>query len=87
MPKSRRALDEFPQWSGSNKLCWKFGNRAEVYGSLETEARFPGNHALCAEQSIRAASKAASDHLVRSYHRTYGLPVKDRPGHGSALRN
>ena len=47
----------------------------EVYGSLEADAPpFPEATAY-APNSPYAASKAASDHLVRSYHRTYGLPV------------
>ena len=47
----------------------------EVYGSLN-----PGDAAFCettpyAPNSPYAASKAASDHLVRAYHHTYGLPT------------
>jgi dTDP-glucose 4,6-dehydratase len=47
----------------------------EVYGSLEPEAAaFTECHPY-APNSPYAASKAASDHLARSYHHTYGLPV------------
>ncbi|HSI44177.1 MAG TPA: dTDP-glucose 4,6-dehydratase [Methylotenera sp.] len=47
----------------------------EVYGSLDkTEAAFTENHAY-APNSPYSASKAASDHLVRAYHHTYGLPT------------
>lgn len=47
----------------------------EVYGSLEPEdAAFNENNAYC-PNSPYSASKAASDHLVRAYHHTYGLPV------------
>lgn len=47
----------------------------EVYGSLEPqEAAFQEKSAY-APNSPYAASKAASDHLVRAYHRTYGLPM------------
>jgi dTDP-glucose 4,6-dehydratase len=47
----------------------------EVYGSLG-----PVDPAFCettpyAPNSPYSASKAASDHLVRSYHHTYGLPT------------
>jgi dTDP-glucose 4,6-dehydratase len=47
----------------------------EVYGSLG-----PGDPPFCettpyAPNSPYAASKAASDHLVRAYHHTYGLPT------------
>ena len=47
----------------------------EVYGSLEPGAApFTEAHPY-APNSPYAASKAASDHLVRAYHHTYGLPV------------
>lgn len=47
----------------------------EVYGSLEPEApAFTENHRY-EPNSPYSASKAASDHLVRAYHHTYGLPV------------
>ena len=47
----------------------------EVYGSLgKDDAAFTETHAY-APNSPYSASKAASDHLVRSYHHTYGLPV------------
>ena len=47
----------------------------EVYGSLDKDdAAFTETHAY-APNSPYSASKAASDHLVRSYHHTYGLPV------------
>jgi dTDP-glucose 4,6-dehydratase len=47
----------------------------EVFGSLEPEAPETTEGTRYAPNSPYAASKAASDHLVRSYHRTYGLPV------------
>jgi len=47
----------------------------EVYGSLgKSEPAFTEEHRY-APNSPYAASKAASDHLVRAYHHTYGLPV------------
>jgi len=47
----------------------------EVYGSLApTEAAFHENRKY-EPNSPYSASKAASDHLVRAYHHTYGLPV------------
>jgi dTDP-glucose 4,6-dehydratase len=47
----------------------------EVYGSLGAgDAPFTEATAY-APNSPYAASKAASDHLVRSYHHTYGLPT------------
>lgn len=47
----------------------------EVYGSLDAEARPATEDFAYAPNSPYAASKAASDHFVRAYHRTYGLPV------------
>ena len=47
----------------------------EVYGSLAKDApAFTEQHRY-EPNSPYSASKAASDHLVRSYHHTYGLPV------------
>ena len=47
----------------------------EVYGSLKKdEPPFDEQHAY-APNSPYSASKASSDHLVRAYHKTYGLPV------------
>lgn len=46
----------------------------EVYGSLGTEGRFTETTAY-APNSPYSASKAASDHLVRAFHHTYGLPT------------
>ncbi|MDD4927949.1 MAG: dTDP-glucose 4,6-dehydratase [Gallionella sp.] len=47
----------------------------EVYGSLaHDEPAFTETHRY-EPNSPYSASKAASDHLVRAYHHTYGLPV------------
>jgi dTDP-glucose 4,6-dehydratase len=47
----------------------------EVYGSLSPEApAFTEQHSY-EPNSPYSASKAASDHLVRAWHHTYGLPV------------
>ncbi|MFJ4195312.1 dTDP-glucose 4,6-dehydratase [Pseudomonas sp. NPDC089534] len=47
----------------------------EVYGSLaKDDPAFTENHQY-EPNSPYSASKAASDHLVRAYHHTYGLPV------------
>ncbi len=47
----------------------------EVYGSLgPDDAPFTETHQY-QPNSPYSASKAASDHLVRAYHHTYGLPV------------
>jgi dTDP-glucose 4,6-dehydratase len=47
----------------------------EVYGSLGPEGPAFSETTAYAPNSPYAASKAASDHLARAYHHTYGLPV------------
>jgi len=46
----------------------------EVYGSLGEEGLFLES-SIYDPSSPYSASKASSDHLVRAWHRTYGLPV------------
>jgi len=46
----------------------------EVYGSLGREGVFT-ERTPYRPNSPYSAAKASSDHLVRAYHRTYGLPV------------
>ena len=46
----------------------------EVYGSLGQDGKFTEQTAYD-PSSPYSASKAGSDHLVRAWHRTYGLPV------------
>jgi dTDP-glucose 4,6-dehydratase len=47
----------------------------EVFGDLETAGPPACETTVYAPSSPYAATKAASDHLVRAWHRTYGLPV------------
>lgn len=67
-------------WSGlpeADKAVFRFLHVStdEVYGSLDkTDPAFT-EQTRYAPNSPYSASKAASDHLVRSYHHTYGLPV------------
>ncbi len=67
-------------WMGladSDRLSFRFLHVStdEVYGSLTpTEAPFTETRAF-EPNSPYSASKAASDHLVRAWHHTYGLPV------------
>jgi dTDP-glucose 4,6-dehydratase len=46
----------------------------EVYGSLGSEGKFTETTPY-SPNSPYSASKAASDHLVRAFHHTYGLPT------------
>jgi dTDP-glucose 4,6-dehydratase len=47
----------------------------EVYGSLGADDPAFSETTAYSPNSPYAASKAASDHLVRAYHHTFGLPV------------
>jgi len=47
----------------------------EVYGSLKPDEPAFSENTPYAPNSPYAASKASSDHLVRSYNHTFGLPV------------
>ena len=66
-------------WSGldaTEKTGFRFLHVStdEVYGSLaKNEPAFSETHRY-EPNSPYSASKAASDHLVRAYHHTYGLP-------------
>ena len=62
---------------GDAKAAFRFLHVStdEVYGSLaKTDPAFTETHRY-EPNSPYSASKAASDHLVRAYHHTYGLPV------------
>jgi dTDP-glucose 4,6-dehydratase len=64
--------------SGSERDEFRFLHVStdEVYGSLDQPNAPPFRETTAyAPNSPYAASKAASDHLVRAYHHTYGLPV------------
>ena len=67
-------------WSGlpaADKERFRFLHVStdEVYGSLEPNAPAFAETNRYEPNSPYSASKAASDHLVRAYHHTYGLPV------------
>ena len=62
--------------AASRRANFRFHNIStdEVFGSLGPEGRFSETTPY-APRSPYSASKAASDHLVRAWHHTYGLPV------------
>jgi len=65
------------QLKGEAKSAFRFLHVStdEVYGSLKKDdPAFTELHAY-EPNSPYSASKAASDHLVRAYHHTYGVPV------------
>ncbi len=61
----------------SGKAAFRFLHVStdEVYGSLAPDAAAFTEQHRYEPNSPYSASKAASDHLVRAYHHTYGLPV------------
>jgi dTDP-glucose 4,6-dehydratase len=63
------------QWKGKEegKLFYHISTD-EVYGSLGEEGFFVETTAYD-PRSPYSASKASSDHFVRAYHHTYGIPV------------
>ena len=75
-----RLMDEVRKWFGTlsseKKEIFRFLHVStdEVYGTLDEDGLFTEETSF-APNSPYSASKAASDHLVRAYHHTYGIPV------------
>jgi dTDP-glucose 4,6-dehydratase len=61
-------------WKDMNGKLFYHISTDEVYGSLGMDGLFTEETAYD-PRSPYSASKASSDHLVRAYHHTYGLPV------------
>jgi dTDP-glucose 4,6-dehydratase len=61
-------------WAGTRDFRFHHISTDEVYGSLGPEGAFTETTPY-APNSPYSASKAASDHLVRAWGETYGLPV------------
>jgi dTDP-glucose 4,6-dehydratase len=70
------ARDYWKSLEGDAKAGFRFLHVStdEVYGSLGETGKFREDTPY-APNSPYSASKAASDHLVRAFHHTYGLPV------------
>lgn len=70
----RRYWNDLPD---NNKQTFRFIHIStdEVFGSLEKDAPAFTELSRYEPNSPYSASKAASDHLVRAYHETYGLPA------------
>jgi len=68
--------DHWRALKGNTKEAFRFLHVStdEVYGSLGDSGKFTEDTPY-APNSPYSASKAASDHLVRAFHHTYGLPV------------
>ncbi len=61
-------------WEGSASKVFVHVSTDEVFGSLGAEELFT-ERSPYAPRSPYAASKAASDHFVRAWHETHGLPT------------
>jgi len=70
------ARDYWKSLEGAARDAFRFLHVStdEVYGSLGVTGKFT-EATPYAPNSPYSASKAASDHLVRAFHHTYGLPV------------
>ena len=70
------AVDHWRGLSPDEQAAFRFHHIStdEVYGSLGAEGAFTEGDAY-RPNSPYAASKASSDHLVRAWHKTYGLPT------------
>ena len=64
-------------WEGNfdDKLFYHVSTD-EVYGALQNDGTFFTEQTKYDPHSPYSASKASSDHFVRAYHDTYGLPIK-----------
>ena len=62
------------QWEGKKDRLFYHISTDEVYGSLGSEGLFTETTPYD-PRSPYSASKASSDHLVRAYYHTYGMPV------------
>jgi dTDP-glucose 4,6-dehydratase len=64
------------RWQGAaGRRCFLHVSTDEVYGALTPQDAPRHEGSAYAPNSPYAASKAAADHLVRAWHRTYGLPA------------
>lgn len=70
------ALSYWRTLEGAEREAFRFLHVStdEVYGSLGAQGRFTETTPY-QPNSPYSASKAASDHLVRAFHHTYGLPT------------
>lgn len=63
-------------WAGNyNDKLFYHVSTDEVYGALEFDGTLFTEDTKYDPHSPYSASKAASDHFVRAYHDTYGLPI------------
>ena len=65
------------QLEDEKKIAFRFHHVStdEVFGDLESDDDFFSEQTSYAPSSPYSASKAGSDHLVRAWGRTFGLPI------------
>jgi len=73
--EAARAYWSALQESGKPRFRFLYISTDEVYGSLDAHDPPFSENSPYAPNSPYPASKAAADHLVRAYHKTYGLPT------------
>ena len=71
------ALEYWRELSGAKRDSFRFHHIStdEVFGDLPFDSGIFTEDTPYAPSSPYSASKASSDHLVRAWHETYGLPV------------
>lgn len=77
LPRFESPVLEASKVSPPNRSSFRFLHVStdEVYGDLDGQEALFTERTPYAPTSPYSASKAASDHLVRAWHRTFGLPV------------
>ena len=68
------AKDYYASLDDKENFCFLHISTDEVFGELGDSGKFSENSRY-EPSSPYSMSKAASDHMVRSWHRTYGLPI------------
>lgn len=73
----QESIRYFRNLSEKNKVDFRFHHIStdEVFGDLKNTKQLFTEKSIYAPSSPYSASKASSDHLVRAWGRTYGLPV------------
>tara|TARA_B100000767_G_C19701821_1_gene508774 strand:- start:74 stop:1138 length:1065 start_codon:yes stop_codon:yes gene_type:complete len=74
LEESRRYYNSLDKFSKANFIFHHISTD-EVYGDLEGPSDLFTEETPYAPSSPYSASKASSDHMVRAWNRTYGLPV------------
>ena len=71
------ARNHFSKLNSAKQKTFRFHHIStdEVFGELPLDGSLFTEETAYAPKSPYSASKAASDHLVRAWHETYGLPV------------